>query len=225
MGETKSGYLWDQNNPTGYFNRMGFYKTKVELDFILTHVLKKDSHILDLGGGSGRFAIPLMKLGHDVTVVDLDNDAIQLCKARGVEKAYCNDIRNINLPLFDVVLAIELFLVTTPQDVMNVVNNQLKENGIFIFVATNKLSWRYKLHSLRKKKTKNLGEFSLSEYKDMITNKGFEIIDIKGFNWMPFRVNSNSILIPFFTLIESLFRLNKWLGQSPWLLFACRKID
>jgi hypothetical protein len=57
----------------------------------------------------------------------------------------------------------------------------------------------------------------------MVIENGFDIIDIKGFNWLPFKIGSNNILIPLFSKIESIFRLNKWLGQSPWLLFACKK--
>lgn len=216
-------YLWDKDNPQGYHNKMGFYKTQVELNFIIEQISKSNSSILDLGGGSGRFALPLMELKHDVTVVDLNKDAIDLCKKRGIEKAFCADIRTINLPKFDVLLAIELFLVTTPQEVLEVAAHHLKENGIFIFVATNKQSWRYKLHSLRKKKSKNLGEFTLDEYKQIANDAGFETVTIKGFNWMPFRVNSNSVLIPFIASVEKLLGLNKWLSQSPWLLFACKK--
>ena len=215
-------YVWDQNNPEGYYNRMGFYKTQRELQFITSN-LKKNSSILDLGGGSGRFALPLIKNSHDVTVVDLDSEAIKLCKERGIEKAYCSNITDISLGTFDAVLGIELFMVTTPQDVLKVAYNHLKNNGIFIFVATNKSSWRYKLHSLRKDKSKNFGEYSAKEYKELVKLNGFEIITIEGFNWMPFKVNSNNKLIPFFSLIEKLFFLNKWLSQSPWLLFACKK--
>ena len=58
-------YVWDQNNPEGYYNRMGFYKTQIELQFI-TNNLNKNSSILDLGGGSGRFALPLIKQKHEV---------------------------------------------------------------------------------------------------------------------------------------------------------------
>ena len=38
-------YVWDQNNPEGYYNRMGFYKTQIELQFI-TNNLNKNSSIL-----------------------------------------------------------------------------------------------------------------------------------------------------------------------------------
>jgi SAM-dependent methyltransferase len=218
-------YLWDQFNPSGYYNRMGFYKTKLELDFILQHVNTNKKVILDIGGGSGRFAVPLIQKGHEVTVVDLNAEAIRLCKERGVKNAYCKDIRELPPEKYDVVTAIELFLVTSPAEVFNTAHNQLKDNGIFIFVGTNKLSWRNKLHNLRKGKSKNLGELTIKEYFELLRSSKFEAIDIRGFNWMPFRVNSNNMLIPFFALIEKSLKLGSWLTQSPWLLFACRKIE
>jgi 2-polyprenyl-3-methyl-5-hydroxy-6-metoxy-1,4-benzoquinol methylase len=178
---------------------------------------------LDLGGGSGRFALPLVKEGYDVTVVDLDSNAIELCKKRGVPKSYCIDIRDFKSIDFDIVLAIELFLVTSPKVVLEVASRKLSKNGLLIFTATNKDSWRYKLHNLKTNKSKNYGELSVSEFQNLITESGFSIIDIKGFNWMPFKVNSNNILIPLISKLESFFRLYKWLGQSPWILFAVKK--
>lgn len=222
--QPKFQYLWDINNPRGYYNRMGLYKTNVELLFIKKFLRgEKVPKVLDLGGGSGRFAVPLKKEGCDITVLDLDENAINLCKERGIEKSFCLDIREYSELNFDLVLAIELFLVTTPLDVIKVAERTLKPNGIFITVGSNKLSWRYKLRSLRKKKSKNYDEFSLHEYRVLFANNGFEIIEIMGFNWMPFKVNSNNLLISIIAKLETKLKLHKWLNQSPWFLFACKK--
>lgn len=221
---TSNTYQWDEKNSKGYYNKSGFYKTKVEYNFIRSHIEDNQKTILDMGGGSGRFALPLVKSGYDVTVVDLDSNAIDLCKKRGILKSYCGDIRNFETIGFDIVLAIELFLVTPPKIVLEVANQKLVKDGLFIFTATNKDSWRYKLHNLRAKRSKNYGEFSVSGFEKLIVENGFNIIDIKGFNWLPFKVNSNNILIPLFSKIEYIFRLYNWLGQSPWLLFACKKV-
>lgn len=218
-------YQWDENNPRGYFNRSGFYKTKVEFEFILKHISENHETILDIGGGSGRFALPLRQSGYDVTVIDLDSDAIDLCKKKGIIKSYCQDIRDFERIGFDIVLAIELFLVTPPDIVFNEAADRLNKDGIFIFVANNKNSWRYKLHSSRSNISKNYGEYSVKEYYSMLKDKGFKVIDVKGFNWLPFKVSSNNFLIPLFTELESLFKLYKWLEQSPFLLFACKRIN
>ena len=221
--KSEIAYLWDVKNPQGYFNRMGFYKTNKEMSFIKKHLDNTINKILDLGGGSGRFSLPLLEGGFDVTLVDLNSAAIELCKNRGIAHAYCMDIREFKEINFDLVLAIELFLVTSPLEVIQIANNSLRLNGLFITVGTNKKSWRYKLHNLRKKKSKNYGDMSVLEYRNLFNKNGFEIIEIKGFNWMPFRVNSNNHLIPFIARIETFLKLDKCLNQSPWLLFCCLK--
>ncbi|MDQ6875356.1 MAG: methyltransferase domain-containing protein [Actinomycetota bacterium] len=42
-------------------------------------------HILDAGGGSGQFAVPLAQLGHTVTVVDASPDALAALERRAAE--------------------------------------------------------------------------------------------------------------------------------------------
>ena len=54
---------------------MGHYKTKSELEFINKY-LETPKEILDIGGGSGRFAIPFQSSGHNVTVLDLSEPAM-----------------------------------------------------------------------------------------------------------------------------------------------------
>jgi acetyltransferase-like isoleucine patch superfamily enzyme/2-polyprenyl-3-methyl-5-hydroxy-6-metoxy-1,4-benzoquinol methylase len=218
-----NNYQWDIENPNGYNNRSGIYKTKVEYEFIKSHISDKLKTILDMGGGSGRFALPLLNEGFDVTVVDLDSNAVELCRKRGLTKSFCSDIRNFESNEFDVILAIELFLVTPPDIVFEIANQKLSKDGIFIFVATNKDSWRYKMHNSRLNVSKNYGELTFEEYNKLLNEKGFTPIDIKGFNWLPFRVNSNHIFVTVFSKIESWFKLYRWFGQSPWLLYACKK--
>jgi 2-polyprenyl-3-methyl-5-hydroxy-6-metoxy-1,4-benzoquinol methylase len=218
-------YQWDDENSKGYCNRSGFYKTKTEFQFIKSHISSGQKNILDMGGGSGRFALPLIRDGYNVTVVDLESEAIELCKKKGVKESYCCDIINFKPNGFDVILAIELFLVTPPNIVFEIAYQKLVKDGLFIFVATNKNSWRYRLHNLRKKRSKNLGEHSVREFQNMVKKFGFKVVDIKGFNWLPFKTGSNNYLIPVFSKIESVLGLNKWLNQSPWLLFACMKVD
>ena len=55
-------YIWDIN--TGYATKGGKYKTEREISFIKKHMPDRKTKILDIGGGSGRFAIPLTQMGH-----------------------------------------------------------------------------------------------------------------------------------------------------------------
>ncbi len=219
----KHRYLWDIHNPDGYGNRAGRYKTQIEHNFIARHLMADHKTILDLGGGSGRFALPLMKEGYDVTVVDLSKDAIGLCKERGIANSFCMDIRQFPGREFDVVLAIELFLTTPPEQVFEIAFDKLRKDGLFVSVVSNRHSWRYRLHRLRKNRSHNYGELSLDEFTALLQKHQFRIMSIQGFNWIPLTVNSDSVLVECFAHVERTFRLDRWLSQSPWLLVACTK--
>ena len=226
MNNNKSlRYLWDVDNPKGYKNRMGLYKTKRQLEFIKSCLPDHKLEILDIGGGSGRFALPLSKLNHDVTIIDISNDAIELAKRKGLMKSYCINLIDFEGKEYDVALAIEIFLVSEPNIVFKNANRLIRNGGLFISVVINVQSWRYKLHNLRKNKRKNYDNYNLSQYKELLYNNGFEVDKIEGFNWMPFSVNSNNILIPFFEKIEKLFMVKKWIQQSPSFLIACKKVQ
>jgi S-adenosylmethionine-dependent methyltransferase len=49
--------------------------------------------ILDVGGGSGQFAVPLAALGHHVTVVDASPDALAALERRAAEQGVAERIR------------------------------------------------------------------------------------------------------------------------------------
>ncbi len=72
-------YVWDVSNPNSYNNKMGKYKYEIEYSFI-TKYLIPNSNILDLGGGSGRFAIPIHNMGYDITVLGKNLEALDILK-------------------------------------------------------------------------------------------------------------------------------------------------
>jgi SAM-dependent methyltransferase len=51
--------------------------------------------VLDVGGGSGMFAVPLARLGHDVTVVDPSADALATLRRRAETAGVGNRVRGI----------------------------------------------------------------------------------------------------------------------------------
>ena len=51
--------------------------------------------VLDVGGGSGMFAVPLARLGHRVTVVDPSADALATLHRRAQTAGVANDLRKI----------------------------------------------------------------------------------------------------------------------------------
>ena len=51
--------------------------------------------VLDVGGGSGMFAVPLARLGHDVTVVDPSADALATLRRRADVAGVGNRVRGV----------------------------------------------------------------------------------------------------------------------------------
>jgi len=101
------------------------------------------------------------------------------------------------------------------------IHELLNPDGIFIFTATNPESWRYILTKLHSKSCKDYYEERLLFYENLIFT-GYHMLEIYGFMWQPFKLNSNSICIDFFEKIEMVL-LSQYIKQSPWWLFAIRK--
>lgn len=220
-------YIWDIENSDTYKNKMGLTKTKS--DFISKY-LNSPKTIFNIGGGSGRFAIPLKNSDHQVTVLDLSEPALKILKERSPEiNCIHSDFMHWEINLekkYDIVLAIEVLLYVKDWIAFfNRVQSLLKNDGIFIFTATNKSSWRTILQKIkdRNQPDYNYSIFAYSTYKKIISQTNFKIDSVNGFLWIPFKINSNSKLVNFFSWTERKLRLNKFISQSPWLLFVVKK--
>ena len=224
-----STYLWDIENPKGYANAMGRYKTRRELAFLLAHVSEARQRVMDAGGGSGRFAMPLAERGHDVTVVDISQDALRLLHRRKHPRVStrCADfLRQTFDNQFDVVIAIESipsFTSVTLEGLFAKIHSVLRPGGRFVFTTLNSRSWRHALHTLRGRKCVRYNVAGPTDYQTALRKAGFELLSMDGLMWMPFAVTSNSRLVPLFESIERALHLNRWLGQSPWLLVAAQR--
>lgn len=221
-------YQWDIENRIGYKNRLGIYKTECEFKFIQRYLGDGSTRlkILDIGGGSGRFSLKLKKLGHEVFLIDPNEEAIRLAKSRGLINSYCTHIDNFNISDFDIILCIEVLLyVKNPDQFIKKLSKKLKTNGYFIFTINNIKSWRYIIKKKIIKRTYSYIDKSINDYITICKENLLNLEEIYGFHWMPFKLTSNSILIPFFAKMEKLLRLHKFIKQSPWLLIACKKVD
>jgi 2-polyprenyl-3-methyl-5-hydroxy-6-metoxy-1,4-benzoquinol methylase len=217
-------YLWDVNNPGGYANRMGRYRTIMESDFLLRHVGDSPLRILDVGGGSGRLGEMLASRGHQVTLIDKNPDAIALAKEKGIERAVVCDIEDFNEADFDCAVCmevIEYFEDCSP--VISKANQFLKVGGTFVFCVLNSKSWRFRLRNLRNDEY-TAHAFSIEEIERCLKLHGFEVTERQGFQWSLARTASDSVFVDISAQIEKSLGLQKWLAQSPWLLYACRKM-
>lgn len=106
--------------------------------------------ILDAGGGTGGFAVPLAQLGHRVTVVDPSPDALAALERRAAETAVTELVRPIlgdTAELLDLVgeSAADLVLchgvlefVEEPAEALRAVHRALRAHGVASVLAANR---------------------------------------------------------------------------------------
>lgn len=206
---------------------MGNYLTKKEqelIDAILEKEQLNDSFLLDIGGGSGRFAIPLSKK-INVFVLESSANALHILKRKQEDIPICRGDGE-KLPfkenIFDFVIVIEVLEhIVNKEDFLEECNKVLKEEGLLIITMSNKLSYKM-LHPNRKKR-RNFYWTTHNKFKKLLRLKGFNPENSFGFNWIPANRQSNNILIPYYAELENLFMLKYLPFISPWVIISARK--
>jgi 2-polyprenyl-3-methyl-5-hydroxy-6-metoxy-1,4-benzoquinol methylase len=218
-------YQWDVQNKAGYNNRMGRYRYANEFEFIKKY-LGDGKSILDIGGGSGRFAIPLIELGYGVTVVDKDSEALEILQQRShAVKCINSDFINAEIVgLYDNVIAIEvLYYFDDYSEFFKKVAGLMKRNAKCILMFENPQSPRYYIRKIRKNVLNIYHPERMDRIKKIISETGFRIESKSGFNWVPLSVSSDSILVEAFAKLEKTFRLGKIESISPLLMYSLIK--
>ncbi|GAB3993256.1 hypothetical protein GCM10028807_28050 [Spirosoma daeguense] len=221
-------YNWDYLFSSAYNNRTGRYKSRTQLNFIIKHLNEAPLRILDVAGGSGRFAIPLLEKSDDITVVDINQNAIDILKSRN-EKiiAFCADFLQAKFEGdYSSIICIEaLCYFADVKEVLAKMNSLLRKNGKVIFTYTNIESWRYFLRRIKSLSgdESTYYDVKFSELKQMLSDCNFEIEAVEGMNWIPLPLSSNNILVDFFAFTEDKLNLKNWQSQSPWLLISAKK--
>ena len=221
--ENGQPYLWDADNPLGYANRVGRYRTRIEADFLLRQVGDLPQRVLDMGGGSGRLGGLLVARGHQVTLIDKDPGAVALARKNGIQRAVVCDLADFPEGGFDCAVCMEVmeyFQDCAP--VLARAAQSLKAGGVFVFCFINSKSWRFRLRGL-KNGAYTAHAFAPEEIGRSLKAHGFEIAERRGFQWSLAATGSDSLLVDFSALIEKRLGLQHWLAQSPWLLYACKK--
>ena len=206
-------YQWDVSNTKTYNNRVGKYKFRKQFEFIVRNGNNKLDKILDIAGGSGRFALPLYEYSKDINVLDINAEALQILKIRNLNiKTIQGDFIDTQIEdVFSFILCIEALGYFDDLDrFFNKVNVLLSDEGRFVFMYNNPKSWRFLLRRIKhiKKGAHSYKEVSLTELKTILTKSNFKIVEMQGMNWMPLPLSSNSRLVYLFEFIE------KWFGFS-----------
>jgi SAM-dependent methyltransferase len=217
-------YVWDKENKDTYNNRYGAYKYKLQHEFIVQNFTHR-SNILDIAGGSGRFALPLYDLCKNITVVDISEEALALLASRNREiKRTHGDFMKLDFDsTYTFILCIEAISYFNYNDFFKKISTLLDDKGSFVFMMVNPESWRFKLRNFNMDRT-NYNEIKLAEMKAIIERNNLIIDTVQGFNWIPLPLSySNSPLIELFAYFEKMAGLNKLYSQSPWLMVSVKK--
>lgn len=219
-----ANYVWDIENKDTYNNRYGRYKYNRQYEFIERN-FRVRKNILDIAGGSGRFALPLYNLCQDIVVADINQEALQLLSQRNdkIKSIYGDFMTTPFSVTFSLILCIEALSYFHYDTFFRKVNTLLDSHGRCVFLMVNPDSWRFQLRKFNKEKTE-YNEISLHEMISIIEKNGMVISDIQGFNWIPLPLSSsNSILINVFAFLERFLKLGKWHAQSPWLMVSVKR--
>ena len=125
---------------------------RAALDELSTRTSRQHLDVLDAGGGTGGFAVPLAVLGHHVTVVDASPDSLAALERRAADAGVSELVRGVqgdaaNLGdavgsgAFDFVVCHSVLeMVDDPGATVRAVAGSLREGGIASLLAANRMA-------------------------------------------------------------------------------------
>lgn len=188
-------FQWDIANKT----KMGNYLTLKEREFIDRFIERNSiKTCLDVGCGSGRFSMPIAQ--HGINVVSVDYDLVPLKKF----KANKGDV-SIQICRGDAnkILKMDGYLIFT------VINKHSYKNYLYLVLSKSRIFYRYNFH----------------EIILFLKKEGFKVEKCTGYNWIPFKRNSNSFLIAIFEFLERILMLQYFPTTSPGVFFITKKAE
>ena len=208
---------------------IGQYLTQKERDITSYYLgVVKDKLLLDICGGTGRFANPLYMKGGDCVVLDIDSVALSVRhKKNPAISLVQSDAQKLPLKnsIFDGILMIPS--VEYIQDIDSLIKECiriLKERGILLINFSNKSSYKsFRLNRQNRSSYYNSYGITYRKFIKKIKSAGFIIEKAIGYNWTPVSRMSNCKLIPFFFALGKLLRFEYLPFISPWVFINARK--
>ena len=129
------------------------YRTEIQNDIVFSTLKEfldgRKYRILDAGGGTGFYSIPLAARGHEVVILDLSKNMLKMAESKarrlGVAKrvkVLLGDMESIEQPdeSFDVVLChLALCHVDSPSKALSEFSRVLRRDGILSLIVENKM--------------------------------------------------------------------------------------
>jgi len=222
----------------GIATRWGIYLTAIErqaLDAALA-LLPRPTDALELGCQGGRWSEVLVGKGWRVTCTDVDETALDACRAR-LPTARCVLVKpeDRTIPCedgsADFLLCIEVPPVIQSDWFPAEAHRVLRPGGVVLGVIQNKRSLRGMFVRMRERfpltrgpeKGADTYTVSYGEWKRSMQRMSFRFHFQRGFCWFPFSRTSDSPLVPACSRIERVLGLQKVPAASPWVAFVARK--
>lgn len=121
----------------------------IVFDTLSTFLVDEKLRILDAGGGTGFYSIPLAAKGHEVVILDISQKMLEAAESKASElgarervKTVQGDMEHVDLPdeSFDAVLChLALCHVNEPEKALSEFSRLLRKGGLFSLIVENKL--------------------------------------------------------------------------------------
>lgn len=174
---------WDKVYSSNY----GRYHTNFCLDFIMKNIKnveEKPLNILDVGGGKGRFALPLLEKGYNVTINEIDPNLVEPLQKQYPEiKVIIGDFNVLNFEeKYDLIICFGTikYMDNDIEEILKNFEKLLKPKGKLIFEMINPTSFRKKLRNSQKY-TSYSSEYPPAVIEKTLSNLGFRNIKMEGF--------------------------------------------
>jgi SAM-dependent methyltransferase len=212
--------------------KWGSYITRIERRALreATELARNPGVAVDIGCDGGRWSLELAPRGWKLICADVAQGPLRLCRNR-LPSACCifSDALASGFPCasesVDLLICMEVPGLTHAQPFVDEAFRVLKKRGVLVGTFLNRRSIRGELgHVLKSlRKTWDYYPRAYAPWKRDLGKKGFRVLHQEGICWFPFRRQSNSSLVPFFTGIEKTLGLRKLAFASPWIVFVAQK--
>ncbi len=206
-------YYWEEVDKKRFGKSLKWFERRVFAKVIKNHPVQS---CLDIGGGAG-YKFPV-NCGN-YTLIEKDPEAIAIFRDNYPEGHFIEgDFLTLNLERkYDVILMVQLS--TDAEYIRKMVTKAsllLGDNGLMLFTATNKNSYKGLLYS------KGYAyQDSYTSWRRFLEALGVSSVSYYGYGWLPFCRDSDCFLIPLLKWIDIV--LGKFVSISPWLLVVLRK--
>ncbi len=129
------------------------YRTEIQNDIVFStlneFIGEKRCRILDAGGGTGFYSVPLATRNHDITILDKSSNMLEIAESKAFKLGVANRVRTILGDMqkieqpdesFDVVLCpLALCHVDSPSEALAQFSRVLRRNGMLSLIVENKM--------------------------------------------------------------------------------------